>query len=309
MVSILEIGRARKNKWVFKKIFIRIAEIIYAIGSVEPPLKLRIPGANQKFLIPEEIADVTIEARWEDLSKEIRGDKVFDSGTLWQLYTYNGKYIFSFASPAFGSTPYKIAIVNKDFSKGEVLLHRPYFDPDQPIYPLEYPLDELLFINYLALGKGVEVHACGITDSQGRGYLFIGQSGAGKSTMARLWQNEPGINILSDDRIILRKMESTIWMYGTPWHGDAGFASPARAPLTKIYFLTHGLKNELIPLKTTESIARLIACSFLPFYNPEALDFTLNFFEEVVTTIPCYELRFVPEKQVVEIIQGLRKED
>jgi hypothetical protein len=120
--------------------------------------------------------------------------------------------------------------------------------------------------------------------------------------MTRLWKDEPGVTILSDDRIVLRKVENKIWMYGTPWHGDAGLASPARAPLTTVYFLEKGQKNELIAQKPSDSISRLFACSFPPFYNRDALNFTLAFLEDVVKNVPCYELRFKPDKSVVELV-------
>jgi hypothetical protein len=171
--------------------------------------------------------------------------------------------------------------------------------------PLEYPLDELLFIHFLALGRGAEIHSCGVIDSLGRGHLFVGQSEAGKTTMARLWEDESGVTVLSDDRIILRKVDGRLWMYGTPWHGDAVLASPARAPLTRVYFLKRGRENELVPLGMAESAGNLISCSFLPFYDPEALSFTLAFFEEVVKTVPCYELRSLPDKRVVEFINNI----
>ena len=196
--------------------------------------------------------------------------------------------------------------MKRDFSTGEVLLHRPYFNTDQSLHPLGYPLDELLFTNFLALGKGTEVHACGVTDSQGRGHLFVGQSTAGKTTIARLWENEPGVTVLSDDRIILRRIENKIWMYGTPWHGEAMLASPSRAPLTAVYFLEKGQKNELISQKASDSISHFFTCSFPPFYNRDALDFTLSFLEDVVKTVPSYALKFTPDKSAVEFIKGER---
>jgi len=299
-------------------LLMRIADITYSIISVDPCLKLHIDEASQEFLIheinppwpighpriPPCSPDVTIEARWDDLSVNVtNGKKIFDRGSTWKLYQQNGCYLFSFHSPLIGSIPYKELHIQKDFSRGEVTLHSPYFNSEQPIYPLEYPLDELIFIHFLSLGRGVEIHSCGVIDSSGNGYLFPGQSGAGKSTTARLWQDEPGITILNDDRIVLRKVDGKVWMYGTPWHGDAKLASPARAPLTAVYLLRHGQKNELIPQRRTEALSRLFSCSFLPFYNKEALDFTLAFFEEVVKVMPCYELRFLPNKEAVEFIQ------
>jgi hypothetical protein len=282
---------------------LKIADITCALVAADPALRIKIEGATQKFLIQKATPDITIHARWDDLSKILpSGDKIFDSGAVWQLHQQDETYLFSYKSPIFGPIPYKVATVQKDFARGEVLLHRQYFDTDQSTYPLEYPLDELLFVNFLALGRGVEVHSCGIVDASGNGYLFVGQSEAGKTTMARLWSDEPGITILSDDRIILREVDGKIWMFGTPWHGEAGFALPAAAPLTHIYFLQKGVKNELLPQGKAEAAARLFSCCFTPLYFPEVVKFTLAFFEEVVRAVPLHELRFLPDKSVLDLI-------
>jgi hypothetical protein len=286
------------------RLFIRVAEITISLISDDSELTICSDGEIKKFFIAEVNPDVRVRVAWGDLPEKSNGKKIFDSGSLWQIYSEDGNYFFHFFSSTIGSLPYKIAHFNREFTLGEIYLQRTYFPSSQPIYPLEYPLDELLITNFLSFGRGVEVHACGVMDSQGLGHLFVGQSTAGKSTMARLWQNEPGITLLSDDRIILRKMENTIWMYGTPWHGDAGLASPVRTPLTAVYFLEKGQKKELIPLNPANSITRFFACCFPPFYNRDAIDFTLGFLEEVVKTVPCYELKFTPDKSVVEFIKG-----
>jgi hypothetical protein len=121
--------------------------------------------------------------------------------------------------------------------------------------------------------------------------------------MARLWQKQEGVKILSDDRIILRCVGHRFWMYGTPWHGESGLALPARAPLTRMAFLQHGQINTLVRQRPTEAIEHLFACSFLPFYSPGALDFTLGFLEQVVHTVSCDALRFVPDTKVIEFFQ------
>ena len=281
---------------------IEIADITIALISVDPKLRLRADETTKKFLDPNTTPDVTIKGCWDDLAQVENRGKIFDSGSVWKLYQNNGSYLFSLNSPIFGPVPYKVAKAQKDFTRVEVALHRPYFDPDKPIYPLEYPLDELLLINLLALGRGVEVHGCGVVDPSGRGHLFIGQSGAGKSTMAKLWKDTPGVTILSDDRIILRQIDKKLWMYGTPWHGEAMLASPERAPLTRIYFLEKGNKNELVSLRDSLALGRLITCSFIPFYSQPGIAFTLSFFEKLVKEVPCCELRFVPDKRAVEFI-------
>lgn len=292
-----------------KRIFLRIADIDFAIVSVDPCMTFEVLGATPKFIVREADPQITIDARWDDLSKLVKeGERKFESGGNWELYQKNGTNLFYLTSPVFSSIPYAVARIEKDFKRGEVSLHYPYFYKQFPIYPLEYPLDELLFIHFLASGRGAEIHACGVMDSQGQGHLFVGQSGAGKTTMARLWESETGITILSDDRIVLRQMGGRFWMYGTPWHGEGGFASPARAPLTRVYFLRHGRENnglpEALPLMGAEVVARMMAAGFVPFYNPRALDFTLGFFEQAVKAVPSYELTFVPDERVVDFIQG-----
>jgi hypothetical protein len=283
--------------------FLEIADFTISIFSNDAGLKLEIEGITKKFLGGRAEPDVRIQARWGDLMEKRGGEKIFDSGVPWQLYYDEGlSYRFHFTSPTLGPVPYKVASFDREFTSGEVYLHHPYFPLRQPLYPLEYPLDELLLVNLLAQGRGVDVHACGASDSKGNGHLFVGQSGAGKTTMARLWQNQSGITILSDDRIILRPGGTALWMYGTPWHGEAELASPGRAPITRVYFLSKGIKNELVPLSKSDAAIRLFACSFPPYYSREGLDFTLSFLEEVVKNIPCYELRFLPDERAVEFI-------
>lgn len=286
---------------------IRIADITIALLSDDPKLKVGVEGVIKNFVVCEGDPDIEIKAKWGNLPEESGGTKVFDSGSLWQLYSDNGSYIFRFTSPAFGASPYKIASFNRDFTKGEVSINRSYYDVDQYVNPIECPLDEVLLANHLTQkGKGIEIHASGVVDTQGKGYLFVGQSGAGKTTMARLWGDELGIKVLGYDRIILRKMDNTMWMYRTPWQSEPMSASSACVPLKAIYILEKAQKNEVISQTPTKSITRLFACSFPPFYNPDALNFTLGFLEDVARDVPCYALKFTPDKSVVEFIKKER---
>jgi hypothetical protein len=285
---------------------IKIADITIGVLTDAPELNLGTEGAMKHFLADGVDSDVKVHVGWGDLKNECAGRMIFDSGALWQLYSENGFYLFRFSSPALGYLPYKVAYFNRSFTEGKVFLQHSYFDNKPCIYSLEYPLDELLITNFLALGRGVEIHACGAVDSRGRGHLFVGQSTAGKTTTAKLWGCEPNNTVLSDDRIILRKMENMIWMHGTPWHGEAMLVSPSRAPLSAVYFLEKGQRNELISQKPSDSISRLFTCSFPPFYNSDALNFTLGFLEDVIRNIPCYALKFKPDKSVVDFIKKER---
>lgn len=265
-------------------------------------IQLALDPGLQQFGIEANSGDVRIEVNWTNDLAMPSGAPRFDSGGLWSLFDESDGHRFYFSTPNLGTAPYKAASFSPDFARGELVLFRPYFDAERAVYPLEYPLDELLMIHRLSRGEGIEVHALGVVDRFRRGHLFLGHSGAGKSTAARIWQLEPDAQILSDDRIILRLNGSQIWMYGTPWHGDAGVASPCCAPLSQLYLLQHSGKTELVPISTARTAAELLARSFVPPYSSQAIQFSMQFIERVACEIPCHLLRFVPDRSVVEAV-------
>lgn len=281
---------------------IQIANITLGVAAASCP-DIGLDPDMAFFSRPDASPDLSVVASLHNLDGKERGEKVFDSGGVWRLYREKDTYRFHCLAAAFGDVPYKIACITRDFSRGEVYLQRSFYEARRSIYPLEYPLDELFILNLLARGRGVEVHACGIIDITGEGYLFAGQSGYGKTTMARLWEQEPGTVILSDDRIILRREKGQIWMHGTPWHGEAKMACASKAPLTGIYFIRHGRKNSLRSISGVEAAARLFSCSFPVFYDPGGLEFTLDFLGGVARDIPCSELDVVPAGEVLDFIR------
>ncbi len=287
---------------------VEIAGIRVAVDSGDPEMRLGVSETIQRFAVDRIDADVHIRVFRGDPGPLAGGKKLFDSGSLWQLHGNREKYQFRFFSSSFGAEPYNVATFSSDFTRGEIHLPRNGAS-DQRTYPFEYPLNELLFINLLAQGRGVEVHASGLIDPEGNGRLFLGQSRAGKTTISGLWQRLRGVRILSDDRIILRKERGRIWMHGTPWHGEGLMALPARAPLTQICFLRHSPSNSLVAQGKAEAVARMFACTFPPFYSAEGIDFTVKFLDAVVDSVPCYELGFLPDESVVRFLGETRLAD
>jgi hypothetical protein len=261
--------------------------------------------SDSPFIIDPAPPDLDLEVAWGREHLKPNGDLLFESGGPWKLHREADRLVFSVYSSLLGPEPYKVARVAPDFRSGEILLRRDAFSGDGPVDPLQFPLDELLVIHLLGTGLGVEVHACGLIDADGRGILFCGQSGDGKTTTSRLWDGIPGTRILSDDRIILRRKEGRFWMYGTPWHGDAEYAENEGVPLTAIFILDRGDTNRAVALAPEEAVALLFARSFLSFYSREALEFTLRFFEELAGAIPVRRLPFVPDESAPEFVRGL----
>jgi len=116
---------------------------------------------------------------------------------------------------------------------------------DNPSYGLNNALMVLYALSTARLGTAL-FHAA-VIGYQGRGYLFLGKSGTGKSTHARLWLRYiPGSELVNDDNPVVRVFEDgSVWVYGSPWSGKTpcyrnmelpvgGFVQLAQAPFNRI---------------------------------------------------------------------------
>lgn len=247
-------------------------------------------------------ADLDVEVLAEDTLIARSGVPDFDSGAVWRMFREEAGFVFDFTTPVLGAHPYKRMHVDRNFRKAKIALNRSLLSGYAEAYPLEYPTDELLITSFLAAGGGVEVHGCGLIDEYGQGHLFLGHSGAGKSTTTLLWNRAGKPVILSDDRIILRMKEDGLWMYGTPWHGEAAFACNARAKLNRILILQHGAHNNFKLLPTGLAAGELFARSFPPFHDPIRLANTVDFLARVAERLPCYQFSFTPDASAVRAV-------
>ncbi len=266
----------------------------------------------EPFRIETGAPDIDLRVEWTGSLCPAPGRELFDSGASWRLFENAAGFQFDFNDTMFGGRPYKRLLVDSGFCRATLQMSEQFFAgfPLEPA-PLCYPLDELLIMHRLTQERAIELHGVGIVGPDGASNLFVGHSGAGKSTTARLWASLHEVEILSDDRIIVREDKvredaTEIFMYGTPWHGEAAFALPQSAPLQRIFVLEHGHGNVLTRLTRSQMVAELFARSFVPFHSHEYVDSALSFLERVADSVPCYLYSFEPDERAVERILKFR---
>lgn len=278
----------------------RVARLTLALRSRTPTPVIALPEALRPFTCARG-GDIRLELSRGPIPEPRAADLLFDSGAVWRVHRLGRGLLYSFRTPALRPPVYKAMAIDAALTQG--LLHYP--SPERghpPRYALDFPLDELVFQHRLAREGALEVHACGLV-LEGGTLLFCGQSGAGKSTMARLWRrHRPGVRILSDDRIVLRGRRGRTWAYGTPWHGEGGFASPAGRPLRAVFFLRHARHNRIETLAPAQAAARLFARSFPPPWDPAAVGRVLGTCARVAESVPCFSLGFRPDRTAVEAV-------
>jgi hypothetical protein len=283
---------------------------VHFSGECEADVRL-FPPVNL-FRVEERKFDIDIQIEWVNRIPEPLGRKTFDAGNTWRLFDNGDGFQFDFNSEALGARPYRRLFIDGEFSIAKLQLSEECFAqlPSVP-EPLGYPLDELLIMHRLTQERAIELHGSGIVCANGVANLFVGHSGAGKSTTTRLWTSREEVEVLSDDRIIVRYDDgrdgpvgpSGMRMYGTPWHGEAMFASPNSAPLTRVFILEHGHGNVITRLSRSQAVGELFARAFVPFHRHEYVEAGLSFLEELAGAVPCYRYCFEPDERAVEKIQ------
>jgi len=277
--------------------FLRIAGLTIGVRCDDPRVHCRFDGPVTQFFVDGPAAtDIDLDVALLEHYEPPRGALLFESGAVWRMYAEGDGVRIECQTDVVGKTPYSVATFDRDFTRGTIRVSL-----TRPFNPLEYPLDEVLMANLLGRGRGVELHGCGVVDQSGAGHLFVGQSGAGKTTIARMW-GDKAREIVSDDRVIVREEDGRLWMHGTPWHGEAELASPSRAPLAGVYLLTQAKDNELCELHSAVAVARLFGCTFPPFHDAEAIAFTMSMLERIVSHVPVRELRFTLDRAALELI-------
>jgi hypothetical protein len=156
----------------------------------------------------------------------------------------------------------------------------------------EYALDSLLRIlltMVLLPQRGFLLHAATVV-RDGRAYVFMGRSGAGKSTVASL---SPAGTVLTDEISLLRFTDGCWQAYGTPFWGEFRAAGQnEHYPIAGIYKLVQSAEDRVESLTTKEMIRALLPCVL--FFTPrvEANKDLLRLLLQFAAQVPCYLLHF-----------------
>lgn len=226
---------------------------------------------------------------------ETRGmESIFRAENAWSIFRDKGDYVLTFEPSGAGLREF--ARFSPESRNVTLFCDEPG-NGGVPSSPLHYPLDQVLLMYFLSMRRGVIVHSAGFVLDE-RGCIFAGRSGAGKSTISRKLLNRTGCSGLSDDRIIVRKMEDSFKIFGTPWPGDADIAANRSASLSQIFFLAKSEENRIERITEAEAFRRFMPVLSVPWYDEEAVGRIFSFVEELISKIPSYLLYFTPDIEV-----------
>lgn len=168
----------------------------------------------------------------------------------------------------------------------------------------EYALDSLIRILLtvaLLPKQGFLLHAASIV-RDGRAYIFMGRSGAGKSTVASL---SPEGSVLTDEISLVRFVDAEWRAHGTPFWGEFRAAGHNQNyPIAGIYCLAQAPEDNVAPLKPKELLRAMLPCVL--FFSPEqkANEALLSILMKFVHEAPCFRLHFRKETAFWDAVLG-----
>lgn len=170
---------------------------------------------------------------------------------------------------------------------------------------LKLALDMAITIIYryatLKVMTGV-IHASAVS-FQGKAYLFLGNSGTGKSTHSRLWlKHFEGVELINDDKPIIRISEDgEIRAYGSPWSGKTPCYRNVSYPIGGFVKLSQAPYNKIRRLSKVEAYFILLQSIFGKRWNKDIGDGLHLFKEKLVSQVPVWSLECLPDEEAARL--------
>ena len=212
-------------------------------------------------------------------------------------YTFEGKTIYEYLMTREVRAGY--FVMNEDYTEGEY-----YPCPRMGARATLFELNTSLMIQYTfaTAGLGTLLLHASVTRFEGRGNLFFGVSGTGKSTHSRLWHEfVPESDLMNDDNPVIRFEDGQCLVYGSPWSGKTLCYRNVVAPVNALVRLEQFPKNRIERLHSLQAYASIIAAVSTIRWNHDIMSLLIPTIERVAMNIPCYLLKCRPDEEAVRV--------
>jgi hypothetical protein len=131
----------------------------------------------------------------------------------------------------------------------------------------------------------------------GKGYMFLGKSGTGKSTHSQLWLKYiEGSELLNDDNPAVRLIEGEPWVFGSPWSGKTPCYKNEQVPVGGFLRLWQAPVNEIARLSTLQAYAALLPTISNMRWEKRCADAVNATINKVISKVPVFSLKNRPEE-------------
>ncbi len=139
-----------------------------------------------------------------------------------------------------------------------------------------------------------------VVSYEGKGYMFLGPSGTGKSTHAGLWLRYiAGTALVNDDNPVVRDGV----VYGSPWSGKTPCYRNVHYPLGGIVVLSQAPYNRIQRLSGLHAYAALVASISGKRWDARIADGLHQTENALASTVPVWHLECLPDEEAARVCQ------
>jgi len=181
-----------------------------------------------------------------------------------------------------------LLLINYEEPSGEMLILKSDFSEDTATISLAIQATAGLLA---PLHGGMMLHACS-TDFNGEGYVFLGGSGAGKSTIADLIGTE---QLLADDGTLFFRRLGEFYVAPSPFTQVTNSTNRSRiVPVKRLFFLIKDEDNFVEEVTPGEAMSRILHnhIHFFRYFPDKEAKKTFMMVNEIVEQFPFYNLHF-----------------
>lgn len=147
-------------------------------------------------------------------------------------------------------------------------------------------------------------HAAVVSHKE-KAYMFLGKSGTGKSTHARLWlKHINGTDLVNDDNPVVRMTgEGSFTIYGSPWSGKTPCYRNVSYPLGDIVLLSQAPHNKIRRLKGIEAYAALVPSISGKRWDRKIADGLHRTENALAQFVNVWHLECLPDEEAAKVCQ------
>jgi len=286
---------------------IRIADVLIELTSplsaVELGIEERLGPFGAAGAPGNALAGVALG--WEEsaYAPVPQGELIFDPGSIWKMYRAGSEFFAALAYENQGRTVPVQGVLRANPAWDNLTLTEHRSGPGWQSL-LNVGAGELIFRTAILFTGGLVLHSSALDDN-GKGIVFVGHSGAGKSTQMGLWEREPGVVAMNDDRVAVRVEKRGPMCYGTPWGGTADIGRNHAATLAALIVLEQAPENAIRPLAPAAAASLLTARAFLPHWDAALMQRAMANLSAILARVPVYHLRCRPETAVIPLVRSV----
>lgn len=151
----------------------------------------------------------------------------------------------------------------------------------------------MILFTLATAGKGTLLFHAAVVSQSGKGYLFLGTSGTGKSTHAQLWlEHIEGTELVNDDNPVVRDGV----VYGSPWSGKTPCYRNVSVPIGGIVMLSQAPYNKIRRLSGIEAYVDLAESVGGKIWDSRIAEGQHQTENTLVSTIPMWHLECLPDE-------------